>query len=168
MEQWRAVVGFEGLYEVSDNGRVRSLSRIVMRRNGRPRPVRARILSPWNSHGYAMVSLRDKDIRRNPCVHTLVLEAFVGPCPEGNECCHGKGGPLNNRLANLRWDTRSGNCRDTVDDGHHNYASRTHCKNGHEYTEANTYYEGKARRCRECRRQRQRQYMLRKNALVCN
>jgi hypothetical protein len=42
-------------------------------------------------------------------VHRLVLEAFVGPCPEGMECCHYDGNPLNNHLGNLRWDTHKNN-----------------------------------------------------------
>lgn len=49
---------------------------------------------------------------RNFFVHRLVLEAFVGPCPEGMECCHGDGNPANNSLSNLRWDTGSANQAD--------------------------------------------------------
>lgn len=50
-------------------------------------------------------------------VHRLVLLAFVGPCPEGMECCHNDGDPLNNRLDNLRWDTRSANIADAIKHG---------------------------------------------------
>jgi len=42
-------------------------------------------------------------------VHRLVLEAFVGPCPAGTECCHGDGDPTNNHVENLRWDTHATN-----------------------------------------------------------
>lgn len=49
-------------------------------------------------------------------VHTLVMEAFVGPCPAGLEVCHGDGDGHNNRLANLRHDTKPANARDR--DGH--------------------------------------------------
>ena len=52
-------------------------------------------------------------------IHRLVLETFVGPCPENMEGCHNNGDPTDNRLENLRWDTRSGNVRDTVAHGNH-------------------------------------------------
>ena len=50
-------------------------------------------------------------------VHRLVLETYVGPCPEGMECCHNDGNPENNKLENLRWDTRSNNHKDKVRHG---------------------------------------------------
>jgi hypothetical protein len=52
-----------------------------------------------------------KDGKRRPGikVHRLVLEVFVGPRPEGLECCHWDGNRKNNRLENLRWDTRASN-----------------------------------------------------------
>lgn len=50
-------------------------------------------------------------------VHRLVLEAFVGPCPEGMEGCHEDGDPTNNDLTNLRWDTHKGNMLDSVKHG---------------------------------------------------
>lgn len=51
-------------------------------------------------------------------VHRLVLESFVGPCPDGMECCHFPDrNPTNNRIENLRWDTRTGNASDAVKHG---------------------------------------------------
>jgi hypothetical protein len=50
-------------------------------------------------------------------VHTLVLKAFVGPCPEGHECCHHDDDPTNNNLTNLRWGTRSDNLHDAARNG---------------------------------------------------
>jgi hypothetical protein len=55
--------------------------------------------------------------RRNRSVHTLIIEAFVGPRPEGLECCHNDGNSLNNRPENLRWDTRKANAADAVKHG---------------------------------------------------
>lgn len=49
--------------------------------------------------------------------HRLVLQAFVGPCPEGMEACHNNGNPADNRLENLRWDTPSSNALDKVKHG---------------------------------------------------
>ena len=50
-------------------------------------------------------------------VHRLILETFVGPCPPGMEACHGNGIRTDNRLENLRWDTRKANCADAVRHG---------------------------------------------------
>ena len=50
-------------------------------------------------------------------VHRLILETFVGSCPNGMECCHNNGDPADNRLQNLRWDTRSNNHKDAFKHG---------------------------------------------------
>ena len=63
-------------------------------------------------------------------IHRLVLEAFVGPCPEGMETCHNNGVRTDNRLENLRWDTSSANNDDIVKHGRHWLASRSHCPRG--------------------------------------
>lgn len=74
----------------------------------------AKYLIPAHSDGkYMCIYWRGRKYR----VHRLVLEAFVGPCPPGMECCHNNGNPADNRLENLRWDTRSANCLDAVQHG---------------------------------------------------
>ena len=107
-EHWAPVIGFEGLYEVSDQGRVRGLDRFG--RGGRFVLGRMKKLTP-NKDGYLTVSLSDatgQEFRRQ--VHRLVLEAFVGPAPEGMESLHGPDHtPSNCRLDNLRWGTRTEN-----------------------------------------------------------
>lgn len=110
-EQWRPVIGYEGLYEVSDLGRVRSLARQTSMgaRGGRvlkPNPL---------PKGYLAVTLsRPPNVKRRVAyVHTLVLEAFVGPRPPGMDACHSPDPtPANCRLDNLRWDTRRNNFAD--------------------------------------------------------
>lgn len=102
LEEWRAVVGLEGRYEVSSFGRVRSLQ---FRGNCGPAYMR----TTSNYAGYYVVSLVDRVQYR---VHRLVLEAFVGACPEGMQGCHTDSDKSNNYLDNLRWDTPSGNARD--------------------------------------------------------
>lgn len=95
-------------------------------------------------------------------VHQLVLEAFVGPRPEGMEACHWNDVCTDNRLENLRWDTTSANRHDQVRNGRHAYAKRTHCVNGHEFTPENTRLERRGRRkCKECRRQYRHDLYLR-------
>lgn len=117
MEQWRPIAGHDG-YEVSDEGRVRSVDRTVVDTLGRSRFHRGKVLNFGTaSKGYIAVRLG----WRKPYlyVHRLVLEAFVGPCPAGQECLHGNGIPSDNRLRNLRWGTRSENSLDALKHGTH-------------------------------------------------
>ena len=99
-EIWKDVTGYEGRYQVSNMGRIRSLSCIL-------KPQR---LKPY---GYCIVNLYQKGKMKSRLVHRLVLTAFVGPCPKGMEACHFPDrNPANNRLENLRWDTPKNNCLD--------------------------------------------------------
>ena len=120
-EEWRPVVGYEGLYSVSSLGRVRSEDRIIECSNGVSRRHPRRILkSHQNLDGYFLLRLyRDGD-GITVKVHRLVLEAFVGPCPERTECRHLDGNPGHNWRENLRWGTRKENCKDTIQHGRSN------------------------------------------------
>jgi hypothetical protein len=155
-EEWRPVVGYEGLYEVSSEGRVRSLDRITGGK--RRRRIRGQMLTPTpHPDGRRVaVSLCKDGIQRAPAVHRLVAAAFLGPRPVGLDICHGDGNGFNNAVANLRYDTRSANLLDSVRHGTHPWARRTHCKNGHEFTPENTAArngsDGTGRRCIACRR----------------
>lgn len=153
-EQWRAIAGYEGLYEVSDQGNVRSLHW------NPPRILRA----GTTAAGYKLVCLAKAGRSTSYNVHQLVLETFVGPRPEGSECCHGAGGPADNRLANLRWDTSSANNFDQVLHGTHAGVNKTHCPRGHEYTPDNTYVYKNRRDCKRCIRIRGAEYRKRKAA----
>lgn len=122
-EEWRAVVGLEGKYEVSNLGQVRSLDCIVVRRRGKPfyRPGRILKGNLSGGPGYRTVNIGGG----SKYVHRLVLEAFVGPCPEGMEACHGPDKTRSNcRLDNLRWDTPQANQLDRVKDGTSNRGER--------------------------------------------
>lgn len=116
-EDWKQVVGYEGLYEVSDRGRVRSVGRTRLQRNkhGGENEVwyPGRVLRPGVlATGYKNVGLSNCRRVVHPYIHHLVLEAFVGPRPEGMECCHNNGDNGDNRLVNLRWDTPKNNHAD--------------------------------------------------------
>ena len=106
MEQWKNVVGWEGVYEVSNAGRVRTtrtghIKKLTIdKKSGRP------FLLLWKDNIYKVAR-----------VGRLVLFAFRGAPPSGYECCHNDGDPTNNRLGNLRWGTPASNQRDRVKHG---------------------------------------------------
>jgi len=110
------VVGFEGFYEVSDMGRVRSLDRMTViqgRWGVMKRFQRGCLLKPLlHTGGYKRVTFWKGGQFRNAFIHILVLEAFVGPRPFHMEACHGDGSKDNNRLSNLRWATAKENQAD--------------------------------------------------------
>lgn len=151
-ERWLPVVGYEGLYLVSDLGRVYSV-----RRPGVGKTGRIRKLSPVA--GYPSVSLCRNGVQTTYYVHRLVMEAFVGPCREGQEVRHLDGDPSDNRLVRLAYGTPGENQMDNVRLGTHHYAGKTHCPQNHEYTPENTKVipsRPNARYCRACHRERSR------------
>jgi hypothetical protein len=93
-ERWLPVPGYQGWYEVSDQGNVYSLARAA---------VRGGLLSPQvNSAGYRFVRLHKYGRVRVMTVGRLVLTAFCGP-PLGRRACHGPGGKADDSLGNLSW-----------------------------------------------------------------
>lgn len=120
-EIWKPIPGYEGRYEASDQGRIRSVPRKVRgcHWNGAEfqRSVPGRILKPgrYNDSGHLSVVL-GRGTNGRP-VHQLVLLTFVGPPPEGMEVCHNDGDPANNALTNLRYDTRRNNILDSYRHG---------------------------------------------------
>lgn len=113
MERWKWVVGYEGYYQVSDQGRVRSVDRIVSFEDGRVRrfPGRLLKLKRHNQYGYPLAAICRGPEKRWRTVHQLVMEAFVGPCPPGKEIRH-KQRNLRPALSNLRYGTRAENAAD--------------------------------------------------------
>lgn len=123
-ECWLPVVGFEGIYEVSDLGPVRSLDRTVERANQfctfqrfylgallKQRYKNNRGVSYWR------VNLWDNGQVRTAWVHTLVLESFVGFPPLDHECAHKDGDTRHNALINLAWKTSWENYQDRLRHG---------------------------------------------------
>jgi hypothetical protein len=118
MELWRDVVGYVGHYQVSDEGRVRSMHRLLSSETARGERRVKQILKPGaDLNGRLKVALCAGGKVKLKQIHRLVLEAFVGPCPAGLECCHNDGNHTNNRLDNLRWDTRRANRQDAIRHG---------------------------------------------------
>lgn len=113
-ERWLPVVGFEGLYEVSSLGHIRSMCW-----PGKCNWLEPRILKTRpNKYGHLAVNLYKDKRQRTRTVHLIVAEAFHGPRPPGMWCCHGPGGKTDNRAVNLSWDTKAKNMGpDRVRDG---------------------------------------------------
>jgi NUMOD4 motif/HNH endonuclease len=154
-ERWLAVVGYEGLYEVSDHGHVRSVDRTIQYSDGRTRRYTGQCLTPntQGNDGYPRVTLSRNSSCKTVLVHQLMLKAFVGNPPDGQESLHANDIRTANDLTNLSYGTRSQNVLDQVRNNHHNQASKTFCTNGHEFTDENTYRRPTGgRRCRTCQR----------------
>lgn len=122
-ELWKPVAEYEGLYEVSNLGRVKSVQRFVVsqgvKRTRKNYIMKEKILKQFNSHGYLRVCLTKNGISKFYLVHRLVLESFIGPCPQGCETRHLNNDPSDNRLINLCYGTHSENTIDKSKCGHH-------------------------------------------------
>jgi hypothetical protein len=121
IEEWRAIPGFEGAYEVSDLGNVRSVDRwVTFVRRGRQvslfykSQTLARAPHPG---GYVLVHLYKDQVRKALTVHKAVMAAFVGPRPAGLEILHGDDDKANCRLDNLKYGTRAQNIAEAVERG---------------------------------------------------
>lgn len=153
-ETWRPVVGYEGAYEVSDRGGVRGLARSATRPSGVRVPVSPIVLRPSRGkYGHLSVRLARSGRCKAFYVHRLVMEAFVGPAPDGHECCHRDGDAGNNSLSNLRWGTPSSNNYDRTTHRTNPQVLRQQCPLGHDLVEPNLVrYKQRLgfRSCRAC------------------
>lgn len=117
VERWLPYPGYAGFYEVSDQGGVMSLARAT---------TRGGLLKlQLNSKGYRVVGLSKYGRVKIHRVGRMVLETFRGPCPYGQEACHGPGGKLDDNLPNLYWGTPARNQADRVRDDTSNQGERS-------------------------------------------
>lgn len=139
---WTAVSGWPG-YEVHPDGQVRN-------RHGE-------ILKPIvHRTGYLYHELSRLGITRRVRVHKIVTAAFLGPRPAGMVTLHLNSDPADNRIENLEYGTQSRNVSQSVAEGTHANARKTHCPRNHEYVDRQD--AGKTtRRCRECHREQERE-----------
>jgi hypothetical protein len=119
-EEWKDVVGFEGLYQVSNLGRVKSLPRTNICVNGKPLTTRGMILKNTKNHrGYYEVNLFKRNDRKHKCIHVLLAETFI-PNPDNLPLVlHKNDIKLDNRIENLYWGNHNDNMKDRLSNGKH-------------------------------------------------
>ena len=116
-EIWKDIAGYEGHYQVSSTGRVRSLDRLVNDSNGKKafkRFSKGRVLKPHISKaGYNQVALCKDGLMRSVVVCRMAAMTFLGPPPMPHyHCAHNDGNSLNDNIENLRWATPKENVQD--------------------------------------------------------
>lgn len=151
-ETWKPVVGYEGSYEVSDHGRVRSVNREIIDKNGKKRSLRSvNLKGTAKDSGHLRVFLSKEGVETIYAIHYLVARTFIGPRPDGMpHIRHLDGNPRNNCLSNLKYGTSSENHFDAVRHGTHSKTRRTHCPRGHELAEWNNVAAHARRGYRTC------------------
>ena len=126
IEEWRPVLGYEGWYEVSDQGRVKRVRAVRGATVGRVLSLR----KPNRTNDYCRVQLCKYDNKRSYGVHVLVAEAFHGKRPRGKFPNHKDLDKTNNRASNLEWVTRRQNILHALQNGKKPSASLPRTANG--------------------------------------
>lgn len=161
-ETWKPIPNYEGLYEVSNYGRVRACAREIKYKNKRGTEIirfcKGRdVVARLRSNGYLYVDLWKRNEGKQVAVHSLVLEAFVGARPEGYVCCHEDDVKTNNYVGNLRWGTHSDNAADRVKNGGDKNSNKKYCRRGHPLVAPNlvpSKLRVGSRECLSCNRAR--------------
>jgi len=109
VEKWLPIPGYEGYYEVSDLGSIRSIDRRVIDKSGRVQHVKQRNLALQNNNGYWACQLWKNNHMKRPLVHVIVAQAFIGTNPDGLDVNHIDGNKKNNAVSNLEYCSRSEN-----------------------------------------------------------
>lgn len=144
-------------YQLSADGRIRSVDRLVANRWGSYDRRSGRELKTFvRQRGYLGGNISVDGIRINFDLHVLICESFHGLRPSDDlEVRHLNGNKLDNSPSNLRWGTKAENAQDILRHGHHHEANKTHCARGHEFTPDNIRRvpsNPNKRRCRQCDR----------------
>jgi NUMOD4 motif. len=112
IEQWRDIPGYEGSYQISSVGKIKSLGR--SKRDGRNgfHLTKDTIKNPVKRGQYLAIALSKNGHKKTFNIHALVMTCFIGERQKGKEVCHNNGNPHDNRLENLRYGTKAENKQD--------------------------------------------------------
>lgn len=111
-EEWKPVTGFDGYYEVSNFGRVKTCKHSFVRKDGKPMTIPERIINgSVDTKGYLQVDLKIDGKRYIRCIHRLVADAFIENPEKKDQVNHKDGNKLNNSVDNLEWVTCKENIR---------------------------------------------------------
>lgn len=123
MEEWKDIKDYEGLYQISNLGRIKSLKR-YKKNHSKTQMIEEKILLPHSTRtGYICVCLCKDAKPKQKTIHRLVAEAFI-PNPENKEeVNHIDGDKTNNRVENLEWCTRCENIQHSFKNGFHKLSS---------------------------------------------
>lgn len=102
-EVWKDIPGYEGLYQVSNLGRVKSLERYVRNRSKKIRKPERILSQSTNNGGYKCVNLCKDGVQQGSFVHRLVAQAFIKNCEDATQVNHINGNKQDNRPENLEW-----------------------------------------------------------------
>ena len=138
-EIWKPIKGYEGLYEISSLGRVKSLERYVAN-NGGKYLIKERILKPTkNQYGYLYVVISKNNINKHKLIHRLVAETFISNKHSKRTINHINGIKTDNTLENLEWCTHKHNNREArrlgLNKGYKGLTWKKRCQLAVEYIE---------------------------------
>lgn len=146
MEIWKDIRGYEGLYQVSNMGRVKSLERITTRKNGVTLPIKEKILQYGiDRKGYYFVGLYKNSKGENKSIARLVAEAFISNPENKPEVNHINTIRTDNRIENLEWCTHKENCNNPLTKEHQKIAQTG--KRHSEETKKKISENNKGRKC---------------------
>lgn len=110
IEIWKDIPEWKGVYQASSFGRIKSLQRVVVCRNGINMSVSEKIMQPClNTHGYYIVLFKNKGRKKTSTVHRLIAETFIQNTENKRTVNHKNGIKIDNRLENLEWATMKEN-----------------------------------------------------------
>lgn len=109
-EIWKDIPGYEGMYQVSDKGGIRSCERTIVTRRGFARVIKGKEIKPsLNNGGYLITHLCKGSVIKSFCVHYIVALAFIGKRPKNMDVDHINEDKKDNRICNLRYLSRHEN-----------------------------------------------------------
>ena len=150
-EIWIDIPKYEGLYEASSLGRIKSCARIVVYPDGKVYNKKDKILKEYlrKKDNRPQVTLYLKNKKQNFSVHKLICTSFHGPA-NGLWALHKDGNPNNNAVDNLYWGTQSDNELDKVSHGKHWESNKVYCPIGHQLGKDNNVIGEERRNGRSC------------------